>query len=48
MAAAEVISYELYSNAPGTLLNKPEWETANASHPQGTNFRDIPEGWPKK
>lgn len=48
MAAAGVLPYELYSDAPGTLLNKPEWETANAAHPQNFDFGGVPEGWPKK
>lgn len=46
--AASVLPYELYSDAPGTLFNKPEWEAANAAHPAGFDFGPLPEGWPKK
>jgi len=48
MAATEVLPYELYSDAPGILFNKPEWEQANASHPKDFDFGPLPEGWPKK
>lgn len=48
MAAAKVLPYELYSDAPGTLFNKPEWEKANAAHPENYDFGPLPEGWPKK
>ncbi|GME63457.1 taurine catabolism dioxygenase family protein [Neofusicoccum parvum] len=46
--AATVLPYELYSDSPGFLLNKPEWEAANSAHAQDTDFGDIPQGWPKK
>jgi hypothetical protein len=48
MAAAAILPYELYSDAPGILLNKPEWEQANAAHPQSFDFGSIPAGWPAK
>jgi hypothetical protein len=48
MAASDLLPYELYSDAPGTLFNKPEWEKAHGSHPKGTDFGDVPAGWPKK
>lgn len=48
MASAGVLPYELYSPAPGTLFNKPEWERANGAHPEGTDFGEVPQGWPKK
>ncbi|KAF4626885.1 hypothetical protein G7Y89_g11270 [Cudoniella acicularis] len=48
MAAAGVLPYELYSDAPGFLFNKVEWEKANASHSQEADFGKVPEGWPKK
>lgn len=48
MAATQIPPCELWSDAPGTLLNKYEWEAANAAHPAGTNFGGIPEGWPRK
>jgi hypothetical protein len=47
MAAAEILPYELYSDAPGTLFVKHEWEEVNAD-PSGFNFGDVPKGWPKK
>ena len=47
MTTAQIPPYELWSDCPGTLLNKPEWEAANAAHATGTNFGDVPEGWPK-
>ncbi|EFX00080.1 taurine catabolism dioxygenase family protein [Grosmannia clavigera kw1407] len=44
----EVLPYELYSDAPGTLFVKHEWEEANAAHPAGHDFGDVPAGWPKR
>ncbi|KAJ5899908.1 hypothetical protein N7495_004652 [Penicillium taxi] len=46
--AADVLPYDLYSDAPGILLNKPEWEEANAAHPSDFNFGSTPKGWPSK
>jgi hypothetical protein len=46
MATATPLPYELYSDAPGILLNKPEWDAANAAHPRGTDFGSVPKGWP--
>jgi hypothetical protein len=48
MAATEVLPYEFYSDAPGVLLVKHEWEAANAAHPKSFDFGNIPEGWPEK
>lgn len=48
MAAADILPYELYSDAPGFLLNKPEWEAANAAHPSSFDFGSGPSGWPAK
>lgn len=45
---ATVLPYELYSDAPGTLFVKHEWETANAAHPAGHDFGDVPVGWPRR
>jgi hypothetical protein len=46
--AATVLPYELYSDSPGTLFVKHEWEAANAAHPPDSDFGDVPAGWPKK
>ncbi|ETS86534.1 hypothetical protein PFICI_00362 [Pestalotiopsis fici W106-1] len=46
MAVATPIPYELYSDAPGVLFNKPEWEAANAAHPTDFDFGSVPKGWP--
>ena len=46
--AASILPYELYTDAPGILFTKPEWEKANAAHPAGFDFGPLPEGWPKK
>lgn len=46
--AAYIIPYELYSDAAGFLLNKLEWEKANASHPETSSFGSIPKGWPSQ
>ncbi|CAH0025836.1 unnamed protein product [Clonostachys rhizophaga] len=46
MATATIQPYELYSDAPGFLLNKPEWEEANAAHPGTFDFGKPPQGWP--
>ncbi|KAF7538363.1 hypothetical protein G7054_g2984 [Neopestalotiopsis clavispora] len=46
MAATTPLPYELYSDAPGILFNKPEWDAANAAHPRGTDFGSVPKGWP--
>ncbi|TVY50738.1 Taurine hydroxylase-like protein SAT17 [Lachnellula cervina] len=48
MATTAVLPYELYTDAPGTLFVKREWEEANAAHPSQFDFGDVPEGWPKK
>ncbi|CAI6088059.1 unnamed protein product [Clonostachys chloroleuca] len=48
MASAAIQPYELYSDAPGFLLNKPEWEEANAAHPETFDFGKQPRGWPVK
>jgi hypothetical protein len=48
MAAASILPYELYSDAPGILFNKPEWDTANAAHPPSFNFGPLPSGWPSE
>lgn len=48
MATVQIPPYELWSDCPGTLLNKYEWEAADAAHAAGTDFGDIPDGWPKK
>ncbi|TVY37215.1 Taurine hydroxylase-like protein [Lachnellula subtilissima] len=48
MATTAVLPYELYTDAPGTLFVKREWEAANAAHPSLFDFGDVPEGWPKK
>ncbi|CAH0044607.1 unnamed protein product [Clonostachys solani] len=48
MAAATIQPYELYSDAPGFLLNKPEWEEADAAHPETFDFGKQPQGWPVK
>ncbi|VUC27854.1 unnamed protein product [Clonostachys rosea] len=48
MTAATIQPYELYSDAPGFLLNKPEWEQANAAHPETFDFGSPPRGWPVK
>lgn len=48
MAASSILPYELYTDAPGVLFNKSEWEQANAAHPAGFDFGPLPEGWPKK
>uniref|UniRef100_A0A8H7K4A2 TauD/TfdA-like domain-containing protein n=1 Tax=Bionectria ochroleuca TaxID=29856 RepID=A0A8H7K4A2_BIOOC len=48
MTAATIQPYELYSDAPGFLLNKPEWEEANAAHPETFDFGKQPQGWPVK
>ena len=48
MATLQPLPYELYSDAPGTLFVKHEWEAANAAHPVGTDFGDVPAGWPRK
>ncbi|TVY26050.1 Taurine hydroxylase-like protein, partial [Lachnellula hyalina] len=48
MATTAVLPYELYTDAPGTLFVKREWEEANAAHPSPFDFGDVPEGWPKK
>lgn len=48
MAATAIQPYELYSDAPGFLLNKPEWEEANAAHPETFDFGKQPRGWPVK
>ncbi|KAF3801463.1 hypothetical protein GCG54_00014677 [Colletotrichum gloeosporioides] len=45
---ADIIPYELYSDAPGFLLNKPEWEKANAAHPETSSFGSVPKGWPSQ
>ena len=47
-AVQQVLPYDLYSDAPGVLLNKPEWEQANSAHIPDTDFGDLPEGWPKR
>lgn len=46
MANATPIPYELYSDAPGILFNKPEWEAANEAHPSDFDFGSVPKGWP--
>ncbi|KAF4903838.1 Taurine hydroxylase-like protein SAT17 [Colletotrichum viniferum] len=46
--AADIIPYELYSDAPGFLLNKLEWEKANAAHPETSSFGSVPKGWPSQ
>ncbi|KAH8649149.1 taurine catabolism dioxygenase family protein [Xylariales sp. PMI_506] len=46
MAAAEILPYNLYSDAPGFLLNKPEWDAANSAHDAGFDFGSVPSGWP--
>lgn len=48
MATTAVLPYELYTDAPGTLFVKREWEEADAAHPSQFDFGDVPEGWPKK
>ncbi|KAF1809132.1 taurine catabolism dioxygenase family protein [Eremomyces bilateralis CBS 781.70] len=49
MATVDTLpSYDLWSDAPGYLLNKPEWEAANASHPASFSFGDVPKGWPSQ
>ncbi|TVY35889.1 Taurine hydroxylase-like protein [Lachnellula occidentalis] len=48
MATTAVLPYELYTDAPGTLFMKREWEEANAAHPHHFDFGDVPEGWPKR
>ncbi|KAK1854845.1 taurine catabolism dioxygenase family protein [Colletotrichum chrysophilum] len=45
---ADIIPYELYSDAPGFLLNKLEWEKADAAHPETSSFGSIPKGWPSQ
>ncbi|KAF5502598.1 Taurine hydroxylase-like protein SAT17 [Colletotrichum aenigma] len=45
---ADIIPYELYSDAPGFLLNKLEWEKANAAHPETSSFGSVPKGWPSQ
>lgn len=46
MAAADLLPYALYTDAPGVLFIKPEWEAANASHAPDTDFGTVPYGWP--
>lgn len=46
--SVEILPYELYSDAPGILLNKPEWEAANAAHPESFDFGLPPSNWPTK
>ncbi|KAF7554086.1 hypothetical protein G7Z17_g3146 [Cylindrodendrum hubeiense] len=46
--SVEILPYELYSDAPGILLNKPEWEAANAAHPASFDFGLPPRNWPTK
>lgn len=48
MAATAIPPYDLWSDAKGFLLNKHEWEAANAAHADGTNFGEVPSRWPKK
>lgn len=48
MAAATVLPYEQYTDAPGTLFNKSEWDEANASHAESFDFGDVPKGWPER
>jgi hypothetical protein len=48
MTAATIAPYELWSDAPGFLFNKPEWEAADASHGSSFDFGKVPEGWPTK
>lgn len=48
MGSLDVLPYELYSDAPGTLFVKHEWEAADAAHAPGHYFGDVPKGWPKK
>lgn len=45
---ANITPYELYSDAPGFLLNKPEWEAAHSAHGSAKDFGTIPQGWPKR
>lgn len=45
---ADIIPYELYSDAPGFLLNKLEWEKANAAHAETSSFGSVPKGWPSQ
>lgn len=48
MAAVTILPYELYSDAPGVLFNKPEWDDANAAHPSPFDFGPLPSGWPSE
>lgn len=43
-----ILPYELYSDSPGTLFNKHEWEEANTSHPESFDFGKLPAGWPTR
>ncbi|KAH7140285.1 taurine catabolism dioxygenase family protein [Dactylonectria estremocensis] len=46
--SAKILPYELYSDAPGILLNKPEWDEANAAHAESFDFGSPPRDWPTK
>lgn len=47
MAATDPLGpYDQWTDAPGVLFNKSEWEAANASHPETFDFGSLPEGWP--
>ncbi|EXJ79036.1 hypothetical protein A1O3_08537 [Capronia epimyces CBS 606.96] len=48
MADVAILPYDQYTDAPGTLFVKREWEEANAAHPENFDFGDVPKGWPKK
>ncbi|KAH8203492.1 hypothetical protein TruAng_002363 [Truncatella angustata] len=45
MEVETIIPYELYSDAPGILFNKPEWDAAHAAHPHDFDFGSVPKGW---
>lgn len=46
MAAETILPYELYSDAPGILFNKSEWDAAHGAHPIDFDFGTVPKGWP--
>lgn len=40
-------SYDLWTDAPGTLFTKAEWEKANEASNALGGFGSLPDGWPR-